>query len=175
MKRAEQTYERLVAPLEERLTALLWRCTRNTADAEEALQETLAKVWRKLDRIEAHPNPEALVLRIAANAAHDIVRKQARSRLREERASLSPQAAEAPDRRAQRNEAARAISEAVALLPDNQRLAVTMRLIEGQTYEVAAAAIGCRPATVRKHVERGRARLRTLLAPLAADLWECRP
>ena len=46
-----------------------------------------------------------------------------------------------------------------------------MRDAEGESYEDVAQALGCRPATARKHVARARARLRGLLSDvLVGDL-----
>src|SRR5512141_1924911 len=78
MDQRQLEYERLIAPIEARLIRTIWGIVRDPADAEDALQEALAVIWRRWDRLQAHPNPEALVLRICINAAHDALRRKYR-------------------------------------------------------------------------------------------------
>lgn len=163
-------YERLIAPIEEDLLRAAWSVCRNEDDAEEALQETLCTVWRKLGRIRRHPNPKALLLRIALNTAYDVLRRRIRERERQSRlAAQAPAAPRRPDQALASKERESAILRAMASLSRKQSVAVLMRLVQGAAYEDIAETLGCRAATARKHVERGRQRLRELLAPLHAE------
>jgi RNA polymerase sigma-70 factor (ECF subfamily) len=58
------------------------------------------------------------------------------------------------------------IASAISRLSRHQAVATLMRIVEEQSYEDIAAALGCAPATARRHVARGRERLRVLLAHL---------
>ena len=51
------------------------------------------------------------------------------------------------------------VMAAVTRLPVREAAAVVMRFIQDEPYESIAAVLGCGPATARKHVARGRARL----------------
>ena len=55
---------------------------------------------------------------------------------------------------------------AIGRLSKNQARAILMHVVEEIPYGDIAAAMDCRESTVRKHVARARARLRTLLAHL---------
>jgi RNA polymerase sigma-70 factor (ECF subfamily) len=160
-------YERLIQPIEAQMLRSVWRVTRNADDAEDALQEALSVIWRRLRRIQKHPNPHALILRICLNAAYDVLRKKER-RLRREQAALTSAASLAPPPSALLESRGResAIYAAIGQLSRNQALAVTLRLVHGQSYDAIAGVLGCRGNTARKHVERGRERLCRLLAPL---------
>lgn len=144
----------------------VWGITQNAEDAEEAFQEALGVIWRKWDRIERHPNPHALVLRMCMNAAYDVLRKNARRRRRESKAAVAPDTVPTPADMLNRHEQESAILRAIGQLSKNQALAVTLRLVQGHSYAHVAQVLGCRDVTARKHVERGRERLRQLLAPL---------
>lgn len=166
-------YDRLIAPLERKMLDAVWSVARNADDAEEALREALAVIWRKWDRIVEHPNPEALVIRICLNAAYDVLRRKGR-RLRREtpigeenRGMIDARAVQTPSPReaAALREQESAVLYAIGQLSRNQAAAVIMRLVQGHSYGDIAQALGCKDVTVRKHIERGRERLRQLLQP----------
>lgn len=164
MHTAHEEYERLLRPLEDRMTRIVWGVTQNAQDAEDALQEALAILWRKWDRVRMHPNPEALILRICINSAYDVLRKRMRHERREALARVErTQAPRTPADVLDAKESLAAIRQAIGHLSRNQAIAVTMRLVQGLSYGDIGRALGCREHTVRKHVERGRERLRGFL------------
>jgi RNA polymerase sigma-70 factor (ECF subfamily) len=163
----QREYERLIAPIENRMMRTVWRISRDPDDTEDAFQEALLTVWKRWDRVRRHPNPHALVLHICINAAHDVLRCKVR-RGKWLEAGAIPE--DVPDSSAS---AVQTISgaeqdaqvlRAIGLLSKNQARAIVMHAVEEIPYGEIAAAMDCREATVRKHVARARARLRTLLA-----------
>jgi RNA polymerase sigma-70 factor (ECF subfamily) len=112
------------------------------------------------------------VLRICVNSAYDILRARAR---REKRETLSemgrePSVPASIETEIPAAECQQAIQEAIGQLSRNQAVAVTMRLVQGIPYHDIGRALGCQESTVRKHVERGRQRLRELLRPVLSRL-----
>jgi RNA polymerase sigma-70 factor (ECF subfamily) len=169
MDQRRLAYDRLIAPMEARLIGTIWGIVRDPADAQDALQEALMVLWRRWDRLQAHPNPEALIVRICINAAYDALRRKGR-RLRWIEADKVPVDPPDPAPSALQSvagaEAQRRIRRALASLSANQATAIIMHVVEDIPYEQVAAAMGCREVTARKHVARARARLRSLLADL---------
>ena len=167
MNEREREYERLIAPIEDRMMRAVWRVSRDTGDAEDAFQEALLTVWKRWDRIQTHPNPQALVLHICIHAAHDVLRRKVR-RGRWLEAAAAPE--DIPDSSASAiqnisgAERDAQVLRAIGLLSKNQARAILMHAVEEVPYGEIALAMDCREATVRKHVARARARLRTLLA-----------
>jgi len=169
--RERLTYEELVAPVRERMMRIVWRIVRNPDEAEDTMQEVLTLVWKKLDRISRHPCPQALVMRICVDAAIDALRKQRRERRFVDSGILDR--LPAPDSNGwEQREIESKIREAVGRLPRNQAAAVVMRILEGQSYEEIARALGCREVTARTHVLRGRAKLSRWLSPLRSSMSE---
>jgi RNA polymerase sigma factor (sigma-70 family) len=163
-------YETYLAPLETRMLRTAWRITRDPDRARDALQDAMARVWRQRERVRAHPNPGALVLRIAIHAAIDVLRRERRRRRAEESAApnawrANPQTG--PAAAAESSEVRALVLDAVARLPERQAAAVTLRVLEEQPYEAVAAALGCTEPTARVHVLRGREKLKQLLPSLA--------
>ncbi len=168
MTERQQEYWRVIAPIEDRMMRAVWRITRDPADAEDAFQDALLTLWKRWDRIQAHPNPHALVLHICINAAHDVLRRRAREgRWIDEgvRAANLPDSATSAAEGVSETEQNAQVMRAIGRLPKNQARAILLHAVEEMPYVEVASAMECRESTVRKHVARARARLRDLLSP----------
>jgi RNA polymerase sigma-70 factor (ECF subfamily) len=169
MNDRQREYERLIAPIEDRMMRAVWRITRDPNDTEDAFQEALLTVWKRWDRIRMHPNPHALVLHICINAAHDLLRRKVRQG-KWLTAIAVPEDIPDSSVSAMQNisgaEQDAQILRAIGLLPKNQARAILMHAVEELPYGDIAVALECQEATVRKHVARARTKLRTLLSNL---------
>jgi RNA polymerase sigma-70 factor (sigma-E family) len=115
------------------------------ATAEDVVQDAFAQLHRRWGAVE---QPAGYVRASVVNGCRQHHRRSARERARYSQ-MLAPDAApETPD-----------VLAAVARLPFRQRAALVMRFYEDRTDDEIAAALDCRPATVRSLVHRG---LRTL-------------
>jgi RNA polymerase sigma-70 factor (ECF subfamily) len=162
-------YDELIAPLEATMMRSIWRVVRNADLAEDSLQDALAVIWKKRFRIRLHPNPRALILKICLNAAYDSLRKLERMRRQTDLSQLTD--APAPpdhdaDRDLQVREIEKQVQQAIRKLPRKRALAVMMRLIQEESFDAIAQALGCSEVTARIHISRGRAQLRKWLSPL---------
>ena len=169
MDQRQLAYERLIAPIETRLIRTIWGIVRDADEAQDALQDALTVVWRRWDRLQSHPNPEALVMRICINSAYDALRRKHR-RLRwfgtGDATVDPPDPAPSALQSVAGAEAHFRVRHALASLSRNQAAAIVMHVIQDIPYERVAAAMRCREVTVRKHVARARAKLRAALADL---------
>ena len=170
MSQMDREYERLVAPIEDQMMRSIWRVTQNSDDAEEAFQQALTAIWRRWDKICAHPNPQALILRICLNAGRDALRRRVRRERRESKGQAHGARPRTPAEELSSRERESAVFSAIGQLSRNQTAAVTLRLVQGESYTRIAGVLGCGDATARKHVARGRERLRKILAPLVPHL-----
>ena len=140
-------------------------------DAEDVAQEVFIRAWRGLRRFEERSRLSTWLYRIAYN--------EAQRRLgRRPPAPISPGSngddpilavptAEnlSPASRTLEREFVVAMQEALRRLPDEWRLAVLLRDIEGFSTEEAAAAVGVGEAAFKSRLHRGRMQLRALLEP----------
>ncbi len=156
------SYELLIAPIEAQMMRSIWRIVRHPEAAEDTMQDALTIIWKKLDRIRKHPNPQAFILKICVNAAYDTLRKSSRINKREEpldiQEFLSDSGSDNLTRLEQKNVEAE-ILEAIRRLPRKQALAVLMRIVQEQSYDSIADVLECSEVTVRVHVSKGRAKL----------------
>jgi RNA polymerase sigma-70 factor (ECF subfamily) len=162
-------YEDLIAPMESRMMRSIWRIVRHPDLAEDTLQDALTILWKKLSRVQRHPNPQALILKICLNASYDTLRRRRRN-LRYEEISVLQNAPGPLDRSAggilSARETEEEVLQAIARLPRKQAMAVLMRILHDESFETIAQALGCSSITARIHVSKGRARLRQWLAHL---------
>ena len=173
METREFDYDALVRPLEPRMMRSIWRIVREREAAEDALQDALAVIWKKRDKVARHPNPQALILRISVAAAYDAVRK-VRRRLSHEIPGLpddwADNAARPLNKESEDRGLRAAILEAIGRLPKRQATAVLLRIIEEQPYEEIARAMDCSETTARVHVMRAKAALARQLSRLRPAL-----
>ena len=162
-----EDYDRYIRPMEDRIIRSIWRIVQDPHDAEDALQDVLAAIWERRERVFKHANPTALILRMCTNSAYDVVRR----RLKDKRltsAAARQADAERPDgsplTALVHRERHDQLLQAIGRLSRKQAQAVLMRLVEQMSYSEIAAALQCSEGTARVHVQRGRHQLRRRLA-----------
>lgn len=139
-------------------------------DADDAAQEAFLTAWRKLEQYDPGRPFGPWFLRIVANTARDLRRAR---RVRETH-PLGPGQASAeasPAEEADRSLVRARIDEALARLPERQRLAVVMFDVEGYPHADIADILGIPDGTVRSLVFHGRRTLRKALAPIMGE-WK---
>jgi len=167
MGTADELYERLIAPIERNMINSVTRIVRDPDTSADVFQETLAVVWRKLARIDRHPNPHAYIMRICISRAYDALRRKARRR---REMSLSDLKADVTESRQGNSfalaDAIDAVRTMVGRLPCKQGKAVLMRIVHDWPHKRIGEVLGCSAETARSHVSKGKARLRQLLSGL---------
>ena len=155
-----QELERTAAAHGDAVYRLALQYTGRFADAEDVLQEVLLERCRTGLDFPAPEDERRWLLRVAVNKSKNLLRARRRRRTvpLEEAYELS-----APPERTYR-----ALYDAVAALPRNQRLAVDLFYYEGCSTAEIAALLGAREATVRTWLRRARLKLKELLK----EEWE---
>jgi RNA polymerase sigma-70 factor, ECF subfamily len=125
------------------LLRYLHRLTGRADAAEDLLQETFVQALRGLERLDAALSPRAWLFAIARHLGIN-----ARQR-RRDTLPLADEMAKPQERLDPRREAMR---EAIAALPDKQREALQLRLVEGLSYEEIAQALDIPVGTVRSRL-----------------------
>ncbi len=169
----QEEFARLVLCRQTRMLRTIWRVVHDPNLAEDALQDALTTLWRKLPALARHPNPEAFVLRVALDAAWDHLRAQARRSRRDvpldaPDASSSLRAWQIVRDRGASEEVRRAIGR----LPKRQATALLLRVVHDESYETVARLLGCSEGTARVHVMRARVKLQRWLSHLRGAVPE---
>jgi RNA polymerase sigma-70 factor (ECF subfamily) len=140
-----------------RVLALAEAVTGDAGLAEDVLQETFLTVWGHGDRFRGDGSLRGWILTIAANLARrTLVREQSRRRRRPPRPpGPTSSAVEALVAREREERIRRALAE----LPPQQRLAVSLSVLEGVRTEEIAAVLGCPVGTVWSRVHHAKRKL----------------
>jgi RNA polymerase sigma-70 factor (ECF subfamily) len=135
--------------------------TRNPHDADDLLQGALERALTHLEQWQADTRLDSWLYTIVKHAWIDELRSRAR---RERTFEDAGQTEAVPDPRGDAS-GILAVDQAMACLPDEQRLAVALVLIEGLPYKEAAQIIGIPMGTLTSRLARGRQALQQLLDP----------
>ena len=159
----------IVEAFQRHMYNLVARMLGDWAAAEDVTQEAFISAYRAFTRFRGE-NLRSWILRIAGNAARDALRAR---KARPGTSLDSPEHSylewsvesteESPEDYALRGELRRTIEEGLALLPLEQRQAITLVDIQGTSYEEAAQVMGISLGTAKSRISRGRAALRDTL------------
>ena len=169
-------FELLVAKYHRKIIRLVSRLVRDAAEVEDVTQEAFIKAYRALPQFRGESAFYTWLYRIAVNTAKNHLATQGR------RAPTSTEAnaeeaetfAEAdqlrdintPESMLMSKQIAQTVNSAMEALPDELRTAITLREIEGLSYEEIAEAMGCPIGTVRSRIFRAREAIASRLRPL---------
>jgi RNA polymerase sigma-70 factor (ECF subfamily) len=137
--------------------------------AEDATQDAFLSAYRAIAKFRGG-SFKAWVLRIASNSCHDRMRVARRAQvtsldclLEEKGDFFRDDKAESPEEYALRRELGGLLNQGLAVLPEDQRLAVILCDVQGLSYEEVSEAMKCSLGTVKSRLNRGRARMRGYL------------
>lgn len=153
-------FETMLTAMRPKLHRLCARMTGSTVDGEDVVQEAMLKALTARGSVGPLDNPEGWLLRIAHNAALDLLRRRRRApepRANEELAMIA--APDTPD-----PDIATASLRTFLRLPALQRGTVILKDVLGHSLEEISAIIGVSEPAAKSALQRGRTRLRELAA-----------
>jgi RNA polymerase sigma factor (sigma-70 family) len=157
------TFEHFVAVNGRSLGGFALMITGNAADAQDAVQDALIGAYPRWERLVANGDPLAYVRRSIVNRHVSVRRKLWRLvALGDRQGTVADPTADLVGRDW--------ALHLIAKLPDRQRVAVVLRVIEDQEFNVIADVLRVSEANARKIVSRGLARLRALLEEGTTDV-----
>jgi RNA polymerase sigma-70 factor (ECF subfamily) len=171
----KRAFDLLVLKYQTRIIKLVGRYVRDLSEAEDVAQETFLKAYRAIDRFRDDSAFYTWIYRIAINTAKNHIVAQKR---RTPSGGLEPAESElmerdsrfediaTPERLALRDEIQSTLIGAIDALPLDLRTAVTLRELDGMSYEEIADAMECPIGTVRSRIFRAREAINKSLAPL---------
>jgi RNA polymerase sigma-70 factor (ECF subfamily) len=171
----KSAFDVLVLKYQNKIVKLISRYVRDQSEALDVAQETFIKAYRALAHFRGESAFYTWLYRIAINTAKNHLVSQGRrppdTDIDMEDASQYEgdpglHEGDSPELIAQRDEVERVIFETIEQLPEDLRTAITLRELEGLSYEDIAEAMACPIGTVRSRIFRAREAIDKRLKPL---------
>lgn len=174
----KKAFDLLVLKYQVRVSKLVSRFLRNQSDVPDVVQDAFIKAYRALPNFRGDSAFYTWLYRIAINTAKNHLVAQSR---KSPANSIDAQEAEdygasewlkeyaSPEREALASELETTIRQAMSELPPDLREAISLREIEGLSYEDIAAVMDCPIGTVRSRIFRAREAIDTKLEPVLDD------
>ena len=183
-----KAFEMLVVKYQRRIERLIGRMVRDVDLVPDIAQETFIRAYRAIPQFRGEAAFYTWLYRIAVNTAKKALVDLKRDPLVTESARASRDDddetsrvenelsdGETPEAVLASKQVAAAVNAAIEALSEDLRQAITLREIEGLSYEEIAALMNCPIGTVRSRIFRAREaialRLRPLLDTRAGDRW----
>jgi RNA polymerase sigma-70 factor (ECF subfamily) len=172
----KQAYGLLVAKYQRKLLRLVSRLVRDPAEAEDVAQEAFIKAYRALAGFRGESAFYTWLYRIGVNTAKNWLvangrRAPTSTELDNEDAENYGESdllrdVDTPERLLMTKQIGETVNAAMAELPDELRTAISLREVDGLSYEEIAQVMECPIGTVRSRIFRAREAIAVKLRPL---------
>jgi RNA polymerase sigma-70 factor, ECF subfamily len=161
-----EQFEHALRPTLRGLRGAALRLTRNTADAEDLLQETVLRAWRFWSHYQTGSNLRAWLHRILVNT---FVNGYRRARREREVLALARDAGDTPHAEPVLMQRAlcEELEQGLSQLPPDFRKVLWAVAVDDLSYREAADALGCPIGTVMSRLSRARCAMQSSLGPYA--------
>ncbi len=171
----KHAFNLLVAKYQYRIRSLVSRLVRDTGEQEDIVQEAFIKAYRAIGRFRGDSAFYTWLYRIAVNTAKNhLVANRRRPpsqdvEINDDGPARTPERlieANTPEVILQNDQLVEAIRKAIRELPEELRQAITLRELEGLSYEDIAEVMDCPIGTVRSRIFRAREAIQEAMTPL---------
>lgn len=171
----KKAFDVLVLKYQHRVIKLISRYVRDTSEVLDVAQEAFLKAYRALPSFRGDSQFYTWLYRIAINTAKNHLVAQGRRPPTSDIEVLDAEQYEGnialreiatPEEHLLKDEVEKTVLEAMESLPDDLRTAITLRELDGLSYEEIAETMGCPVGTVRSRIFRAREVIQTRLDKL---------
>ncbi|HEY8350494.1 MAG TPA: sigma-70 family RNA polymerase sigma factor [Clostridia bacterium] len=169
-----EAFEQLIEAYQKKVYNLALRMTGNQDDAADLAQEAFIRVFRSISGFKEQSSFSTWVYRITTNVCLDEIRKRKNRKvisideeihmddgdIKRQVISEEP----LPDELAEREELRSIVNAAINSLPEDQRIVLTLRDLNGLSYDEIAKILDCPGGTVKSRINRARQALRNVLS-----------
>ena len=170
-----ESFNQLIKRWERPIYALAYRTIGRDEDARDVCQEAFLRAFRALPGFKGQAKFSSWLYRITLNLCRDWIRKERRAPIVQvpegtdpvDLADAQASPTESVEELVSRREMSRAVSKAMAELPEEQRTAILLKEYHGLTFQEIADIVGCPLSTVKTRLYQGLTVLRRELAKSA--------
>ncbi len=174
----KRAFDMLVIKYQHKIYSIIGRYVRDQAEVQDVAQEAFIKAYRALDKFRGESAFYTWLYRIAINTAKNHLVSRSRrppaSDVEVDEAEFYSGSdllkdADTPESNLLCAEIQKAVDGAIRELPEDLRSAVTLREMEGLSYEDIAAIMDCPVGTVRSRIFRAREAIDKTIQPLLSS------
>lgn len=171
----KSAFDLLVLKYQHKIVHLVNRYVKDPSEAQDVAQDTFIKAYRALGDFRGDSAFYTWLYRIAINTAKNYLLSRSRRHFDyeidvqdAEQVENAPQLKniETPENLLMNEQIVAVIKSAIERLPEEMRIAITLREFEGMSYEEIAEAMDCPIGTVRSRIFRAREAIDQKLNPL---------
>lgn len=171
----KQAFDLLVIKYQHRIFAIISRYVKDSAEVHDVAQEAFIKAYRAIGNFRGDSAFYTWIYRIAINTAKNYLVSRGR---RPPASDVDMDDAEfyagsdmlrdnaSPEQQMMRDQLESVVFKAIQSLPEDLRTAVSLREMEGLSYEEIAEVMSCPVGTVRSRIFRAREHIDKHMAPL---------
>jgi RNA polymerase sigma-70 factor (ECF subfamily) len=156
------SFQNDILPLKDQLFRLALRITMNREEAEDVVQETMMRVWRRREEWPQIESIEAFCMTICRNLSLDKLRRmdnQSQS-LNADMDPVDHSHSANPEELAIQNDRAQLVRQLISQLPERLRSCMQLRDMEGKSYRDIATILGITEQQVKVNIFRARQTIR---------------
>ena len=170
-----RAFDMLVIKYQHKILSIISRYIKDNAEIHDVAQEAFIKAYRAIGNFRGDSAFYTWIYRIAINTAKNYLvsrgRRPPSSDVDVEDAEFysgsdSLKDVDTPENHAMRDQLETVVNNAIKALPEDLRTAVTLREMEGLSYEEIAEVMSCPVGTVRSRIFRAREAIDKEIAPL---------
>ncbi len=173
-KGSRTAFEQLYWRYKDRVIGVVYGVVHNRQDAMEITQEVFVRIYKNIDKYQPGTRFFTWAYRIAYNLAVDKYRRKKTAREVEfdndyqknfsrPEDVLPPSLGINPEKACERTELREMLSSAMDSLPEKQRIIITLREVDGLSYEEIASTLDIQMGTVMSRLHYARLRLQSAL------------
>lgn len=176
VQRGDSTaFDLLVRKYQHRIVALIGRYVSDWSECQDVAQEAFLRAYRAMGSFRGDAQFYTWLHRIAVNTAKNHLVANGRrpptddidvADAEQYDSGIRLRDNDTPERELMRQQMEQTVMRAVEALPEELRNAITLREVEGLSYEEIAARMDCPIGTVRSRIFRAREAIEQELAPL---------
>lgn len=157
-----QEFKSKVLPVKDRLYRIAFNMLRSVPEAEDILQDAMVKLWSKRTQLDEYRSVEALAVTITKNLCLDRLKsKKHKNQLDVQEMELDSGFI-TPYKKVELSDSMKIMTRAFEALPDQQRLLISLRDVEGFSYEEISEQTGLEINNIRVGLSRARKKAREL-------------
>jgi|BioPla2DNA2_1021312.scaffolds.fasta_scaffold00623_24 RNA polymerase sigma-70 factor (ECF subfamily) len=155
---SSERFKEEILPLRQQLFRLSLKMLGDEQNAEDAVQESLLKLWRVRDTLKSYDNPGALAVTVTKNTCLDKIRLRKQTQTIEESIRLSDR--DDPQLQLERKDTNKLIRMIIQTLPPLQQQIIRMKDVEEYETEEIAEITGTTIEAARTNLSRARKKVR---------------